>query len=56
MFVESFFHEAKEEYLKDMFNFGSRKMFDNYMKNLETSYYDSVKLPKSPYVDTVTGN
>ncbi len=41
--------------MRAFLNFDSRKTFDNYMKNIETCYYDAVKLPKSPYIDLVSG-
>jgi len=43
--------EAGQSFVKDAVYMQSRDQFEEYMRVMENRFYETVKLPKSPYVD-----
>ncbi len=54
MSLDSFFDETKPGLIKDLVDFDSRKDFDNYMRGLESQYYEHSGLLKLPYENVPT--
>ena len=47
---DTYFSEAKDNFLKELIDFNSRDDFDKFMSRVENSYFDNVaKVSKSPY-------
>ena len=47
-----YLNEAKEDLVKDVVHMQSRRDFNEYMSGLESQYYDSVNLTKTPYFNS----
>ena len=50
-FVVEYLSDAREKFVKSAVHMESREEFEDYMRVLENRFYQTVKLPKSPYVD-----
>ena len=49
--VDEYLKEAKDTFVKDAVFLESREQFEDYMRVMENQFYETVSLPKSPYVD-----
>ena len=46
---DDYLADAKESFVRDAVYMGQRQDFEDYMRVLENQFYETVKLPKSPY-------
>ena len=51
VFIVNYLRGAREKFVKSSVHMNTRDQFEDYMRVLENRFYESVKLPKSPYVD-----
>ena len=51
LLLDEYLKDAGDSFVKDAVYLESRDQFEDYMRVMENKFYDSVKLPKSPYVD-----
>jgi len=49
--LDEYLTEAGQSFVKDSVYMQSRDQFEEYMRVMENRFYETVKLPKSPYVD-----
>lgn len=49
--LDEYLKGAKDTFVKDAVFLESREQFEDYMRVMENQFYETVHLPKSPYVD-----
>lgn len=49
--LDEYLRGAKDGFVKDAVFLDSRDKFEQYMRVMENNFYETVKLPRSPYVD-----
>lgn len=49
--VDEYLKDAKEKFVKDSVYMASRDQFEDYMRVMENQFYETVKMPKSPYAN-----
>ena len=50
--LDEYLKDAKDKFVKDAVYMQSRDQFEEYMRVMENQFYETSKLPKSPYVDS----
>ena len=50
--IDEYLKGAKDTFVKDAVHMESREQFEHYMRVMENNFYETVNLPKSPYVDS----
>lgn len=49
--ANEYLKDAKEKFVKDSVYMASRDQFEDYMRVMENQFYETVKMPKSPYAN-----
>lgn len=52
---QDFLNDAYNNLIKESMSFGSRDEFDNFITEMEKSYFKTSKLPMTPYAGTSIG-